>query len=264
MTEKTLYGCLLNGDDIGKLASIIENGKTYWLDGFNRRVLLNSEADIKRVLDLLRKHSEMVRKAGGVSIADLPKKLPCQSIYNGREDHNYWEIFKAPTNVPFELLRRVFITQKADLLAIGHLVNPRILSLVVDADVNGQVRVTKDGGRAKTYTRKNIIGRGTTIWELLVLFARFNGDLQGKRGPELGALNKPANRNNLSEKLVETLGLEERPIIGGKNDAAMIFSSIKLAGGKKSRDALGGKKISYDDQATKLIKAYGDDMPVIR
>ncbi|MEE9354303.1 MAG: hypothetical protein V3U75_01805 [Methylococcaceae bacterium] len=138
---------------------------------------------------------------------------------------------------------------------------PGDLIVIVD-DVNDVVNVRSINGKYNTkFGRKDVVGKGTVTWLLLVAFAKCNGSLEGNSDTDVKKLNTPANRKNLSGKLVSSMKLNTQPIVKGRS-GIMRFQSIRIAGGASSIDALDREKISYDDQATGFLSSNGDHMPV--
>lgn len=137
---------------------------------------------------------------------------------------------------------------------------PGDLSVVVD-DVNQTVSFySQINNDEKTKcARKDIVGRGTATWDLLVAFAKCNGSLEGNAAADVKKVNKSANRKNLGNKLMIAMNLDESPIVEGRNGVTC-FHSIQLAGGTSSADAMDRKTCSYDDQATEFLRRHGEDM----
>ena len=137
---------------------------------------------------------------------------------------------------------------------------PGYLCVIVD-DVNQTVEFySQEGNGEKTKgTRKDIVGRGTVTWDLLVAFAKCNGSLEGNVAADVKKINTSVNRKNLGEKLMIAMNLDESPIVEGRS-GVMRFHSIQLAGGVSSTDAMGRQTCSYDDQGTEYLRRHGDDM----
>ena len=135
------------------------------------------------------------------------------------------------------------------------------LEVIVD-EVNQRVTVLPKNGKKTIYTRTDIVGKGTVIWDLLVDFAKCKGSLEGNTQADVKKRNTSANRKNLSKKLMGEMNLDKSPIVEGRN-GVMRFHSIKLAGGTSSTDAMDRKTCSHDDQATEYIRDRGEDIPVI-
>lgn len=134
------------------------------------------------------------------------------------------------------------------------------LTVVVD-DVNQNIVVVARNGKQTKYARSEILGKGAVTWDLLVAFARCRGSLEGNATADVKKLNTSVNRKNLGKKLMDGIGLDDSPIIQGRN-GVMRFQSIDIAGSASSPDALGRKTISTDDQATEWLRSRGDDMPL--
>ena len=152
------------------------------------------------------------------------------------------------------------VNDSAQLENASPLSTPGHLHVVVD-DVIEQV-IVDGSGKQKTYNRSAIVGRGTATWDLLVAFAKCRGSLEGNAASEVKKINTSANRNNLSDKLVVGMNLDEPPIVKGRH-GIMRFRSIRLASDASSTDAMDRKIYSIDDQATEYLRNHGDDFPDI-
>jgi len=149
------------------------------------------------------------------------------------------------------------------------LVSPGSIKVIVD-NINNQVTVIKNNGNKSVYSHADIVGKGKVTWDLLVDFAMCEGSLVGNLKTEVKKRNTSANRINLGSKLMDTLGLNESPIVKGRN-GVMRFASITLAGRGVSSDALDritlnhdelkGKREELDDITTKFLASNGHDMP---
>lgn len=140
--------------------------------------------------------------------------------------------------------------------------SPGDLCVIVD-NINEQVSVSAHQGERKptTYSRSDVVGKGTVTWPLLVDFAKCKGSLEGNTKTDVKERNTSANRKNLGNKLMEALGLDRSPFIEKRN-GAMRFASISLAGGRATSDAFDRSKVSFDDQSTEFLVSRGEDMPV--
>jgi len=146
-------------------------------------------------------------------------------------------------------------------------IRPGDLSVIVD-EINERVMVSPKNRKKTKYKRRDIVGKGTTTWDLLVAFAKCGGSLEGNTAADVEKINTSINRRNLGKKLVAAMGLDRSPIVKGARGTTR-FRSICLAGRGASTDAMDRKTCHYedqvtdDDQATEYLRNQGVDMPVI-
>jgi hypothetical protein len=128
--------------------------------------------------------------------------------------------------------------------------NPDELLVIVD-DINENVTVVTQRGQGKktVYKRRDIFGKGTATWYLLVDFAKCKGSLEGNHSKDVKKRNTSGNRQNLSKKLVEKLRLSKPPIIAGRK-GVMCFFSIHLKGSTASTDALDRQTVAHRETIT--------------
>ena len=136
--------------------------------------------------------------------------------------------------------------------------DPRTLEVIVDCR-DERVTVIDKEGASRTYSRKQVTGKGTRTWLLLVLFAHRFGSVEGGT-PEIIRLNYAKNRENLGKALEKALELQESPFIKG-NANSIKFRSIRAE--NEGIDAMDRQSKSWDDVATHWLAERGEDLPVI-